>query len=180
MHEPAVSGTSVPRVDGLAKVTGRAVFGDMGQGLSPYPYALIYPQDEHERLLIDRLAAVGVDVERRIELMGFEEASGRAVTHLKHADGTQETCAAAYIAGCDGTHSRVREALGIGFPGGIYAHLFYVADVEATSAELRSRGVRLLYDTPRRGTADSRINFVHPKDAGGVLIELVQPAPTPL
>jgi 2-polyprenyl-6-methoxyphenol hydroxylase-like FAD-dependent oxidoreductase len=118
------------------KRVGRAVFGDMGQGLSPYPYALIYPQDEHERLLIDRLAAVGVDVERRIELMGFEEASGRAVTHLKHADGTQERCAAAYIAGCDGTHSRVREALGIGFPGGIYAHLFYVADVEASGAAM--------------------------------------------
>jgi 2-polyprenyl-6-methoxyphenol hydroxylase-like FAD-dependent oxidoreductase len=118
------------------KRAGRAVFGDMGQGLSPYPYALIYPQDEHERLLIDRLAAVGVDVERRTELMGFEEASGRAVAHLKHADGAQETCAAAYIAGCDGTHSRVREALGIGFPGGIYAHLFYVADVEARGAAM--------------------------------------------
>ena len=110
---------------------GRAGFGNMGQGLSPYPYALIYPQDEHERLLIDRLAALGVEVERRTELTGFEEGSGRAVAHLKHADATQDTCAAAYIAGCDGTHSRVREALRIGFPGGSYAHLFYVADVEA-------------------------------------------------
>jgi methylmalonyl-CoA/ethylmalonyl-CoA epimerase len=63
---------------------------------------------------------------------------------------------------------------------GVQQVAYTVADVEATSAELRSRGVRLLYDTPRRGTADSRINFVHPKDAGGVLIELVQPAPTPL
>ena len=41
---------------------------------------------------------------------------------------------------------------------------------------LRATGVRLLYDTPRRGTAGSRINFIHPKDAGGVLVELVQPA----
>src|SRR6266542_2195029 len=109
----------------------RAVFGNMGQGLSPYPYALIYPQDEHERLLIDRLAAVGVEVERGTELMGFEEDTGRVVAHLKHPEGTQDTCAAAYLAGCDGTHSRVRDALGIGFPGGVYAHLFYVADVEA-------------------------------------------------
>src|ERR1700736_5358320 len=46
----------------------RAVFGDMGVGISPYPYALIYPQDEHERLLIDRLAELGVQVERRTEL----------------------------------------------------------------------------------------------------------------
>jgi methylmalonyl-CoA/ethylmalonyl-CoA epimerase len=42
---------------------------------------------------------------------------------------------------------------------------------------LRERGVRLLYDEPKRGTANSRINFIHPKDAGGVLIELVEPAP---
>ncbi|GID25608.1 methylmalonyl-CoA epimerase [Paractinoplanes brasiliensis] len=53
---------------------------------------------------------------------------------------------------------------------------YTVADVEATSAALRARGLRLLYDTPRRGTAGSRINFVHPKDAGGVLVELVEPA----
>lgn len=54
---------------------------------------------------------------------------------------------------------------------------YRVTDVEAVSAILRDRGVRLLYDAPRRGTSDSRINFVHPKDAGGVLVELVEPAP---
>lgn len=53
---------------------------------------------------------------------------------------------------------------------------YRVTDVEKVSAVLRERGVRLLYDEPRRGTSDSRINFVHPKDAGGVLIELVEPA----
>src|SRR5712672_2958154 len=46
----------------------RFVFGEMGEGLSPYPYALIFPQDEHERLLINRLATAGVEVERRTEL----------------------------------------------------------------------------------------------------------------
>jgi methylmalonyl-CoA/ethylmalonyl-CoA epimerase len=51
-----------------------------------------------------------------------------------------------------------------------------VDDIEATSAELRGRGLRLLYDEPRRGTAGSRVNFVHPKDAGGVLVELVEAA----
>jgi 2-polyprenyl-6-methoxyphenol hydroxylase-like FAD-dependent oxidoreductase len=55
---------------------------------------------------------------------------------LKRGDGKRETCEAAYIAGCDGTRSSVREALGIGFPGGIYAHLFYVADVEASGAAM--------------------------------------------
>ena len=51
-----------------------------------------------------------------------------------------------------------------------------VPDVLGAAAALRARGLRLLYDEPRRGTAGSLINFVHPKDAGGVLLELVQPA----
>jgi methylmalonyl-CoA/ethylmalonyl-CoA epimerase len=59
---------------------------------------------------------------------------------------------------------------------GLQQLAFRVADVEAAAAVLRGRGLRLLYDTPRRGTAGSRVNFVHPKDAGGVLIELVEPA----
>ncbi|MDO9455998.1 methylmalonyl-CoA epimerase [Nocardioides sp.] len=53
---------------------------------------------------------------------------------------------------------------------------YRVTDVEQVSAILRERGLRLLYDAPRRGTSDSRINFVHPKDAGGILVELVEPA----
>ena len=53
---------------------------------------------------------------------------------------------------------------------------YRVTDVEAVSAVLRDRGLRLLYDEPRRGTSNSRVNFVHPKDTGGVLIELVEPA----
>lgn len=53
---------------------------------------------------------------------------------------------------------------------------FRVADIDAVSATLRERGLRLLYPEPKRGTADSRVNFIHPKDAGGVLVELVEPA----
>jgi 2-polyprenyl-6-methoxyphenol hydroxylase-like FAD-dependent oxidoreductase len=112
----------------------RAVFGDMGVGISPYPYALVFPQDKHERLLIERLAKVGVQVQRRTELLHFEDASGRVLARLKRSDGTLEMCEAAYLAGCDGARSAVREALNIGFPGGTYTHLFYVADVEASGA----------------------------------------------
>jgi methylmalonyl-CoA/ethylmalonyl-CoA epimerase len=61
---------------------------------------------------------------------------------------------------------------------GIQQVAYGVDDIDATCAELRGKGVRLLYDEPRRGTADSRINFVHPKDAGGVLVELVEAAPS--
>jgi methylmalonyl-CoA/ethylmalonyl-CoA epimerase len=53
---------------------------------------------------------------------------------------------------------------------------YTVADIDAACAALRSRGVQLLYDEPRRGTAGSRVNFVHPRGAGGVLVELVEPA----
>lgn len=59
---------------------------------------------------------------------------------------------------------------------GVQQVAYTVADIDATCAALRERGVRLLYDLPKRGTSDSRINFVHPKDAGGVLVELVEPA----
>jgi methylmalonyl-CoA/ethylmalonyl-CoA epimerase len=59
---------------------------------------------------------------------------------------------------------------------GVQQLAYRVVDVEAVSAVLRERGVRLLYDEPRRGTAGSRINFIHPKDAGGILVELVEPA----
>ena len=59
---------------------------------------------------------------------------------------------------------------------GLQQLAYRVTDLDEVSAILRERGLRLLYDAPRRGTSDSRINFVHPKDAGGVLVELVEPA----
>ncbi len=62
---------------------------------------------------------------------------------------------------------------------GVQQVAYRVADLDAVSAELRDRGLRLLYPEPRRGTSGSRVNFVHPKDAGGVLVELVEPAAEP-
>lgn len=59
---------------------------------------------------------------------------------------------------------------------GLQQLAYRVSDLEAVSAHLRAQGVRLLYDAPRNGTAGSQINFLHPKDAGGILVELVQPA----
>lgn len=58
---------------------------------------------------------------------------------------------------------------------GLQQLAYRVTDIDAVSAHLREKGLRLLYEAPRHGTADSRINFIHPKDAGGVLIELVEP-----
>jgi len=59
---------------------------------------------------------------------------------------------------------------------GIQQVAFRVTDVEVAAQRLRDAGLRLLYDAPKRGTAGSRVNFVHPKDCGGVLVELVEPA----
>src|SRR3954452_19335570 len=71
--------------------------------------------------------------------------------------------------------STIAKFIGRNGPG-LQQLAFRVDDVEAVSATLRERGLRLLYDSPRRGTSGSRVNFVHPKDAGGVLVALVEPA----
>ena len=59
---------------------------------------------------------------------------------------------------------------------GLQQLAYRVADIDAVSATLRERGLRLLYEEPKRGTSNSRVNFIHPKDAGGVLVELVEPS----
>lgn len=111
---------------------GHIEFGAMGRGQSRFPYMLIFPQDEHERLLIDRLATRGVTVERLTEFVGCEQLDGHVVVKLRLSDGSEETCSVEYVAGCDGAHSAVRQLLGASFPGGTYNHMFYVADVAAS------------------------------------------------
>src|SRR5215510_6239447 len=116
-------------VEGGVKVAGanlwvrgsraaRLPLGRIGQGLSPFPYALTYPQDAHERLLIERLDALKVTIERRTELVRFDQTPESVLAVLKRPDGSAEVCEAAYLAGCDGAQSTVREVLATGFPGG--------------------------------------------------------------
>jgi len=62
---------------------------------------------------------------------------------------------------------------------GVQQVAYRVVDVDAVSRTLRERGLRLLFEAPRRGTSNSRVNFIHPKDAGGILVELVEPAASP-
>ena len=110
--------------------TARLGFGAAGNDFSAYPGPIIYPQDEHEKMLVDELASVGVIVERCCELLDFAEIKGQVSARVRGANGVEESVVVDYIAGCDGAHSRVREVLNIGFPGGTYEHLFYVADIE--------------------------------------------------
>ena len=117
------------------KQAARIPLDNLGQGLTPFPFPIIFPQDQHETLLIETLRRNGVDVERRIELADFEE-TGAAIRATLRSGGSAETATYAYLAGCDGARSRVREIMGTGFPGGTYDHLFYVADVESTGAPM--------------------------------------------
>lgn len=107
--------------------------GDVGKGLSPYPFALSFPQDDHERLLIDRLRVAGHAVEWDTELTGFTQHDGGVRADLRKP-GSEEHWAGPYLCGCDGAHSAVRHGLGVGFPGGTHDQLFYVADAEADGA----------------------------------------------
>ena len=108
----------------------RVPLGDIGKGMSPFPFVVIYPQDKHEELLIEWLRREGVEVKRSTELVRLEERDDIVIATTKRADGAETTDEAAFVAGCDGAHSKVRELCGIGFPGGTYEHVFYVADVE--------------------------------------------------
>jgi 2-polyprenyl-6-methoxyphenol hydroxylase-like FAD-dependent oxidoreductase len=112
--------------------TAHVSLGDLGEDLTPYPFVLDFAQDQHERLLIDELAAVGITIERRTQLVGLEEQDGGILAMLECPDGTTDRCLASYVAGCDGAHSVVRSLTGVGFAGGSYERVFYVADVDAT------------------------------------------------
>lgn len=92
----------------------RVSFATIGEGLTAYgPF--IYPQDEHERLLIEHLAALGVAVERQTELVSFSQNDEGVTALLRGPQGQEESCTAAYLAGCDGARSIVREHSGADF-----------------------------------------------------------------
>src|SRR5277367_1190672 len=93
-------GHKVPAVRFWVKgeVRARVSFEEVGADLTPYPFLQMFPQDEHERLLIARLDAMGVTVERQTELVGYDDDGERIVARLRTSDGQHEECAAAYIA----------------------------------------------------------------------------------
>jgi 2-polyprenyl-6-methoxyphenol hydroxylase-like FAD-dependent oxidoreductase len=115
--------------DGRGREVVSFSFKDLGEGLSPYPFALAYPQDDHERFLVSKLNAAGGAVEWRSRLTSFTQ-DGDGVRAAILRDGQAEEAEASYICGCDGARSAVRETLGVGFPGGTYDQLFFVADVK--------------------------------------------------
>jgi methylmalonyl-CoA/ethylmalonyl-CoA epimerase len=137
---------------------------------------------EHRILGIDHVGIAVADLDDAIAWYG--EAFGLVATHTEtnEEQGVREAMLSAGDGGAaiqllaplrpDSAIGRFLDRNG----PGIQQLAYRVADIDAACAALREKGVRLLYDEPRRGTADSRINFVHPRDAGGVLVELVEPA----
>jgi 2-polyprenyl-6-methoxyphenol hydroxylase-like FAD-dependent oxidoreductase len=108
----------------------RVPLGAIGEGMTPYPYVHVFPQDQHERLLVERLEALGVSVERQRTLVEFTDDGSRIKARIRAPDGRDEVGESGYIVGCDGARSTVRQQMGADFPGGTYRQVFYVADIE--------------------------------------------------
>lgn len=137
---------------------------------------------EHLFVAIDHVGIAVRDLDGAIGL--YEKTFGMRLAHeeVNEEQGVREAMIAV---GESGSHiqllaplheeSTIAKFLDRSGPG-VQQVAYRVTDLETVSEVLRERGVRLLYDEPRRGTSDSRVNFIHPKDAGGVLVELVEPA----
>jgi 2-polyprenyl-6-methoxyphenol hydroxylase-like FAD-dependent oxidoreductase len=105
---------------------------------SPYPYALMLPQSDTERLLEEHGAALGVTVEREVELTTFVADGEGATAELRHADGRIETVRADWLVGCDGAHSAVRHGLGFTFEGDTLRSDWVLADVHLAGVPVPS------------------------------------------
>ncbi len=112
----------------------RIPVGDIGKNLSPFPFILMLGQDDNERIMGAKLSELGVSIQWNTELIAFEQKADHVDAQLRQPDGTVRAITAAWVAGCDGSRSAVREMNHIGFPGAPYAQTFFVADTEATGS----------------------------------------------
>ncbi|VTU38308.1 FAD-dependent monooxygenase [Variovorax sp. RA8] len=163
----------------------RVPLGDAGAQLSPYPYILVLGQDDNEKILGERLHDFGLSVRWNTELLALTQTPECATATLKLASGEMQEIETAWVAGCDGARSAVREQSGIGFPGASYEHVFFVADVQATGSMvpdevnvyLYKDGFHLLF--PMRGQDHWRLVGILPaalRDREGVRFDDVIPS----
>ncbi len=146
----------------------RLPLGNIGRGVSPYPYLLILGQDDNERLLGEALRDHGMAVAWNTELVGLAQAPDRVIARLEQPDGTLREVSAAWVAGCDGARSAVRELSGIEFKGAPYEHVFFVADTQMRgpmvpdelNIYLWREGFHLFF--PMRGTDHWRVVGIVP------------------
>src|SRR5467141_1850360 len=155
------------------KWAARIPLGDIGKSISPFPFVLILGQDDNERIMGDHLRNWGMAVQWNTELTGINQEPGHVTATLKQPDGSAGKIKAAYVAGCDGGHSAVRELSGITFPGAPYEHVFFVADTEATGPMVAEElnvylwrdGFHLFF--PMRGKDRWRVIGILPKELRG-------------
>lgn len=112
------------------EVRGEVELGEIGKGMSPYPFLLIVEQSKHEKLLSDFIKSHGQEVQWQTELESFSQDAGGVKAELKKANGERQTVEAKFLVGCDGAKSIVRHSLGLEFEGRTFERLFYVADVQ--------------------------------------------------
>ena len=132
LAKPAISqGTPAGKVRMLERgeVLGEVNLSNVGEGLSPYPYMLVFEQSRNEQLMYDWLRENKQDVRWQTELLNFSQNDSAVTASIKTADGQIQTIEASYLVGCDGPHSLVRRNLGLSFAGSTFERLFYVADV---------------------------------------------------
>ncbi len=110
----------------------RVPLGDIGQGVSPYPFVLILGQDDNEKLLGEVLNSLGEQVRWGHELIALRQGANSVECDVRRPDGSIEMIEARYVVGCDGARSAVRTLNNIEFVGAPYEHVFFVADVVAT------------------------------------------------
>jgi 2-polyprenyl-6-methoxyphenol hydroxylase-like FAD-dependent oxidoreductase len=112
-------------------IAGRSTVGhiDITGVKSPYPYALMLPQSETERLLEEHLQNLGVAIERQVELTSFSQSDYSVTGKLRRADGSEEDVEAEWLIGCDGAHSAVRHQLGLTFAGDTLQSDWILADI---------------------------------------------------
>jgi 2-polyprenyl-6-methoxyphenol hydroxylase-like FAD-dependent oxidoreductase len=133
-------GGAAPFVDaGFKSVAVNIIAGDKLIGRvsmegvqTPYPFGLMLPQSETERLLEERLSGLGVEVERRVELATFQSAADGVEAVLRHADGREEAVSTDWLVGCDGAHSAVRHGLAAPFAGETMDSDWMLADIHMT------------------------------------------------
>jgi len=148
----------------------RVAFGETGKTVTPYPYIFILGQDDNEIIMGERLRDWGLSVQWNTELTALEQQSTQVVATLKQPDGSMRKVTAAWVAGCDGSRSAVRELNGITFPGAPYEHVFFVADTTATgnmvadqvNIYLLRNGFHLFF--PMRGKDHWRLVGILPPD----------------
>ena len=116
----------------------------VGDGIdSPYPYPLLLPQSRTEQILAARLAALGVEIERRVELVGLAQDGDGVTAELRHADNEIEKIRVPYLAGCDGARSLVRQSLAIAYEGYTEPETFLLGDVQIDGGQLDHRSIYL-------------------------------------